>query len=270
MQRVDEMTEAPVVGQTYLVPVHQDRVGRLYPIMGPFHSDAELAPWAGPAAALPHAHYDVRFLPLAMISKRQRQRMDRATALFSHVHLLLNDPVPPEGVLFHSPLVCLRKVPTHPFDVVWREQQVVAGYIPFLEARYATARVKCGRCPHRGRPCAGDRADHYDGGAPMTADDLRALLRCDRDAKEARAEWERQRAAQLVRMAPYPGCPGELTPREQAMLGLLRAVAVCFRDGDGFYRDDACQFCGADIGHTPSGTFHRTGCVAPVLEVLRG
>lgn len=155
MQRVDEMTEAPVVGQTYLVPVHQDRVGRLYPIMGPFHADAELAPWAGAAAALPHAHYDVRFLPLAMISGRKRQRMDRATALFSHVHLLLNDPVPPEGVLFHRPLVCLRKVPTHPFDVVWREQQVVGGYIPFLEARYATARVKCGRCPHRGFPLAG-------------------------------------------------------------------------------------------------------------------
>lgn len=138
MQRVDDLTSPPVVGQRYLVfcafvPTGWDggRPRGWWPLMGPPHTDPEIGfPWE-------HIHIDHRFLDAEQL------RWNSCVNDFSR-------PLTIDG---YEPLqyewrarVCHREMSVYPsrHDVRWQSD---------LEARYAGTCLKpCRICPHRGIP----------------------------------------------------------------------------------------------------------------------
>lgn len=135
MQRVDEMTEPPIVGQTYLVPCvygttdKRDDPERYcwLPIIGPPHSDKEYIGFE-PV----HFHYDHRFL-----SPRERGSFYLSHPLF----YVMSNWDRTIGIK-HQELRCLREVHGYPH----------ASFHDDLSDAYAAKRVTCGKCPHRGLP----------------------------------------------------------------------------------------------------------------------
>lgn len=168
MQRVDEMTEAPVVGRMYLVPcivitpadcvdwVYGSALARTWPIIGPVHEDKKTIGFA-PA----HAHLDPRFLtrkeikngywtdaavlgqPLCLDDGRGRNYLHRPPAIV------------------HCKRKCQREMPQW-FDLARTRGRTLAGngLLPWtrkLEAAHASRRIKpdCRVCPHRRFPLGG-------------------------------------------------------------------------------------------------------------------
>lgn len=139
------MTEPPTVGRHYLVRCIKNRAnGRWYPVLGPAHADPDLAPIAGPAAAMLHYHYDARFMRLGDVGISTRRKMLARglaveAALLSAVHLVFSDT----SLTFRRRR-CLREMPPH------------HAHLPTLEETHAadTLRGACKVCPHRGIPLA--------------------------------------------------------------------------------------------------------------------
>lgn len=139
MKRVEELTEPPVIGETYLVPCiwgspsRSDKRPeyRWLPITGPRHSDSEYIKFE-PL----HFHYDHQFLAT--------DQRDDLPAIFgpdsplAYVACHYDQTV---GIV-HWPLVCLRHVEPYPR----------LSFAKALENAYAGKKVSCGKCPHRGLP----------------------------------------------------------------------------------------------------------------------
>lgn len=138
LQRVEDLTEPPVIGETYMVPCIWGTSYKSYnpsrfkwlPILGPRHSDAEYIKFE-PL----HYHFDHQFLTDA--------DRDRLTCLFEYRPLLFVVVHFDASVgIVHWPLICQRHVDRYP-EVSFSKE---------LRAAYSDKRVTCGKCPHRGLP----------------------------------------------------------------------------------------------------------------------
>lgn len=152
LQRVDQLTEAPIVGRFYLVPCVRTRYsGRWWvPVQGPPHSDPDL----GEAAE--HYHYDARFFgpalwgwirPDSSISDRRL----RSLAIVQHIRDDNGPPVIP--IVLEGPVLrrkrCTGAMPE------WPLYQSLPGAAKFsrFEAQYTNKTLGgCKVCPHRGLP----------------------------------------------------------------------------------------------------------------------
>ena len=163
MQRVDEMTEAPVVGRMYLVPciviaaadcaMEEKYLMRTWPVMGPVHEDRQLIGFQ-PL----HVHIDPRF-----VTEREHGRgpyvLGRPLCFENHEGSSFLHGKPPP--VTYRRRRCRREMP------LWGEIAKVrgrtnpnGGLLPWtkaLEAAFAGHRIKpdCRVCPHRGFPLGG-------------------------------------------------------------------------------------------------------------------
>lgn len=147
--RADELKTPPVVGKFYMVPCIW--AGReWWPITGPQHEDAEIIGFK-----TQHRHYDLRFVsPLQMDRLCERGWWKRALHwpddavqteksdgdAHSRVCIKIGTPR-------YRRLKCWREQPPYQIDGVARLMWVAP-----LEQKLASAKVKCGKCPHRGLP----------------------------------------------------------------------------------------------------------------------
>lgn len=148
LQRIDEMSEPPVVGRFYLVPtVHYEyyRLVEAWPVIGPKHEDAEhfKFPWQ-------HFHIDGRFLTV-----RQRRYIDRWGRSEGWAHSIGSSPLnirePWGTVRPHPEPVWLRKkCLSARVEYPWGDQPAVRN----LGSIHAADKLRCGPhgwiCPHRG------------------------------------------------------------------------------------------------------------------------
>ncbi len=148
LERVDQLTEPPVVGRHYLVPTVRGAwygILRDWPVIGGKHADSEFFDFPAP-----HYHLDRRFLPRRIGGQRGRSALDIHWAVTSPLqeskpglaNLPQNDPLPPPVLRRRQ---CLRSdihFPTHPAGVV------------AMQAAFAGTQCNRGNagwiCPHRG------------------------------------------------------------------------------------------------------------------------
>ena len=137
--RVEDLTEPPVIGETYLVPCvwgtpnkrNDPDLYKWYPIIGPRHSDAEYIKFE-PL----HFHFDHQFMADA--------DRDSLGGIFGPeeplVYVLAN--YDQDTGIVHWPLVCLRHIKKYPS----------LSFSKALNEAYEDKTVTCGKCPHRGLP----------------------------------------------------------------------------------------------------------------------
>lgn len=139
LQRIDDLKEPPIVGRYYLVPcikvtsAESSPVG-FWPVTGPQHEDREIIGFAWR-----HWHYDFRFLTHA---QHLRKTLDRGSVLCTAQGEHKEPGIAAEVV--YKPRLCQREVLGFP--------AYKAHWLPQLRDAHADARVKCGKCPHRGLP----------------------------------------------------------------------------------------------------------------------
>lgn len=152
MERVDQLTEAPVVGRYYMVPCVRfadPRFPGWWPVIGPPHEDPDLG------APVEHYHHDVRFLAVSQLERIYRdmkprfwERQWRAAKTERRMVKLAMEAVPYVEQAVEAPTLrrrlCRRKMPAQALSVARRIQDA-----------YADKTAKCGTCPHRGFPLAG-------------------------------------------------------------------------------------------------------------------
>lgn len=151
IQNIEDLTEPPTVGKFYMVPCVEVRerhdlmtpTGWL-PVTGPKHEDKEHIkfPWQ-------HWHYDIRFLSEQQLSGTWLS----ADRIFGHViktTIIVAGEVRPIPCISEKTtlcrLKCRREMPAYPHHLAERS------FGPELRAAYATKRVICGKCPHKGVP----------------------------------------------------------------------------------------------------------------------
>lgn len=140
---------APIVGQFYwvsFVNVHKEsHIGKILwrPIIGPLHEDAE-------HIRFPHQHWHVdwRFASENYHRMCQGQWND-PTRVHMYVCTLFRDsnnpnPRNPITEIVRRYVKCRRVMPPYP--------DKGAPWLPDLEKAYASAKMKCMRCPHRNMP----------------------------------------------------------------------------------------------------------------------
>jgi hypothetical protein len=155
MQRIDELTTPPVVGQFYLVPTAREiwlnKMG-IWPILLPFHEDAEIIKFK-----CDHAHLDRRFM-----TPRQYAYAAGDSAFFSVKRIIDGMPL---SRYASDPDITRGRDPGRPRPpIVWRRRKCYRKMTPHvvrettephwlaaLESAYAGCRLKPGLiCPHRG------------------------------------------------------------------------------------------------------------------------
>lgn len=140
MEKSTELTQPPVIGQTYLVPVimisgenfWDDEI--VIPVLGDYHNDADII-----GLSEDHFHVDWRFVD--SLTFRRENRLANVS-IFKHVW--------PEKLVLEEdwkPLVCRRKMPKFFYG---QERSLSKFWMPDLERAYKDKKVECGRCPHRG------------------------------------------------------------------------------------------------------------------------
>lgn len=153
---IEDLTEPPIVGKFYMVPcVRKPDQNREWgeasgwvPILGPRHSDEEIIGFS-----ILHYHYDPRFL-----TPSQWDRIVHAGTVAARPHRLFAAPLIDGLAQFGPPVLrprkCHRLMPRVPFsdaDKQWQKEGKEFWLRP-LEEHYASKRVTCGKCPHRGLP----------------------------------------------------------------------------------------------------------------------
>jgi hypothetical protein len=145
---IEDLTTEPIVGKFYMVPCVDVEsregiflpIGRL-PVTGPKHEDADHVkfPWH-------HWHYDLRFLSDLHYS-RVGMEYGYSHVLNTQTCAIDSRPIPgmPEKPVWRR-MKCRREAPAYP------HAQAERSFLPPLRLAYADARVKCGKCPHRGLP----------------------------------------------------------------------------------------------------------------------
>lgn len=145
LQRIDEMTTPPVVGQAYLVPCVTLPQGLVVPVMGPRHEDPEIN------APRPHWHANPQFMSrddlMSAITGAFLGKYPDKTAILLALHdeetiaaQALGVIVTADGPPVEQERICIRPMPPHPGG----------NWLGVLEDLYAERTAKCGRCPHRG------------------------------------------------------------------------------------------------------------------------
>jgi hypothetical protein len=158
MERVDEMTTPPVVGQYYWVPTVEAewyRWSALWPVIGPAHTEDHCVdfPYA-------HYHFDLRFLPQRHFARNALVRLLAAPLLSHHEGAGINQNGLPKPVLRRRKM--LRELP-HPHPFLAPDLNIAREAPAFpqcLQAEYAGQRWAldaAGRpmCPHKGAPLGG-------------------------------------------------------------------------------------------------------------------
>lgn len=145
--RVTELTAPPLVGWRYLVPaVEGSGYGGLWPVTGPVHEDGEVIGFTRE-----HLHYDLRFLSHEQLDElcgrngKELFSRDFVGRPDEDAHAMVRTARNFEKISW-VPKMCVREQPSHAID---------GGQAPWLgalEDHVASARVKCGTCPHRGLP----------------------------------------------------------------------------------------------------------------------
>lgn len=140
LQRVDEMTEPPIVGKYYLVPCAVDLpYAKAHPIFGPRHADVEFFNFG-----IEHFHNDVRFMSWRLLRQICNQEIWKyeqewgARAVLTQV-FAANVP----RTIEYRKLKCQREMPDF-FNMLHSENARK------LEAAFVGKTVICGKCPHRG------------------------------------------------------------------------------------------------------------------------
>ena len=157
VQRIDEMTEPPVIGRCYLVPTVDYvycGISGIWPTIGPLHSDAPIIGFA-PL----HYHVDLRFL-----SRRQADRLiaKRLSVLNPSLdQVAAQYPLsqrPPPGPVVYRRRRCARQA-VYPTSLTTAN----TAWPPKLRAHYADARLidtpHGPVCPHKGAPLGSIQPD---------------------------------------------------------------------------------------------------------------
>lgn len=159
-------TQEPVIGRTYLVPCVQGSSQFVrnpwFPVLGTAHEDREIIGFPDV-----HFHYDFRFISeyqanLLMTGSNRSHLLGTLEmsalipALMNAVFLAKEGPTP---VL--KPKKCVRALSVFPSTVPEKSggQGKPIAFIQKLEEAYQSARVDCGKCPHRGMDLRGVPAD---------------------------------------------------------------------------------------------------------------
>lgn len=138
------MTTEPVVGKFYLVECIQLVSGRFVPVIGKWHSDADLG------VSYEHLHLDVRFFAenellrgpgkfSRDLPKAQATLGAIITKYEKYVYATL-PTVSPEPVL--KRLQCRRRMPDMPQITRFKN----------IEKSFVGRKILCGKCPHKGMP----------------------------------------------------------------------------------------------------------------------
>lgn len=163
LQRVNELTAPPIVGQTYLVPCVKIRNGHgiddmppgWWPTIGPEHEDAEIIKFTSR-----HIHLDGRFLLTEQLDGRlggcYTLREILGAPLCTTDPTGRDLPITCRPLKFEfRPLECLRPMPD--WDQLFAHLGVSAPpWMADLEKAFAKQWIKrdCRTCPHRGMPLA--------------------------------------------------------------------------------------------------------------------
>ena len=143
LQKTTELTEPPIVGKFYLVPVVITSAGEI-PVVGAPHTDAELG------VSAEHYHADVRFIPDRQLSDVPRGFVEKFGVTKEQFRMVTVEngtqgwnihPQPLEEPVFVK-RKCHREMPDFPLHPgkLWRG----------LHAKYEGKPVTCNKCPHRG------------------------------------------------------------------------------------------------------------------------
>jgi hypothetical protein len=158
MERVDEMTAPPVVGQYYWVPTvvaQWHRSFGVWPVIGPAHAEDR-------CVNFPHTHYhfDLRFLPQRHYARHALVRLLGSPLQSHNEGGGMNHDGLPKPALRRRKM--LRELPhPHPFLAPDLDSARTARQFPLcLQAEYAGrpwATDAAGRpvCPHKGAPLGG-------------------------------------------------------------------------------------------------------------------
>lgn len=146
MDKVEDLQVPPIVGRYYLVPCVAIVVADFgwsrgfWPVIGPEHEDAKLLNFGQR-----HFHVDARFLSARQLAEVNRFRH----GVFSNPICTTSWGVGRRLSGWRAPALrrrlCQREQPAYPADGLPERY-------PQLPAAFAQARVKCGRCPHKGLP----------------------------------------------------------------------------------------------------------------------
>lgn len=137
MQKVSELKKPPVVGEFYLVPCVWVNRSVWMPIVGSWHSDAELG------VDNEHYHFDVRFVPDEELTTSPKFSSDVSTlgALAMNIRYAYHEVADLVPILKRRK--CRRTMPEMPVDVPHRNG---------FQKPFIGRKVLCGKCPHRGFP----------------------------------------------------------------------------------------------------------------------
>jgi hypothetical protein len=144
LQKTTELTEPPIVGKFYLVPVVITSAGEI-PVIGAPHTDAELG------VSAEHYHADVRFIPDRQLwpvppvlaekfgVTTEQYRMLSVTNTIQNSWSVRSQPLDKPVFVKRK---CHREMPDFPLHPgkLWRG----------LHAKYEGKAVTCNKCPHRG------------------------------------------------------------------------------------------------------------------------
>lgn len=174
MKRVAEIEGEPEVGKFYLVPcLIAD--GKPIPVLGPEHEDKEYIRFDRE-----HFHFDLRFLPDKNIKDRVGYLYERAhkpicrsnwkrsvstLPSYERAHKPICSPEEfimlvvtvaiKDKTIIEKPMKCRRRMPTFPLHNGIK----ILPWFSELEAAFASVKLNCLRCPHRGLPLSAENAD---------------------------------------------------------------------------------------------------------------
>lgn len=171
VQRIDELTEPPRIGETYLVPCVQVKLEHSrgpcfgvrigwWPVIEPEHEDAEFINFPHQ-----HWHFDSRFLTVEQMRNRcQRQALHKLDFILTFPLTNHDDHIAPPVLM---PRRCRRE------QIIWRTPLPA---LPRLERHLLASghgKLKgCKVCPHRGFPLASMPVE-ADGGVTCPGHGLR-------------------------------------------------------------------------------------------------
>jgi len=151
VKRVDELTESPVIGRTYLVPCVFDVVSEHWiPVRGPLHDDREIIGFAAK-----HWHRDTRFA----VKQREIDSDGGNRAQIQMLRVVAEDKT--TGEVRYLLRRCLSRDVDFPMKTTSSAGNVHRN--PFaadLETAFEGMRLKCMKCPHRGFDLSNMKPDH--------------------------------------------------------------------------------------------------------------
>ena len=160
LERVDTLTEPPVMGRFYLVRcVLHTGYKVWYPVLGPVHSDPEIL---GKGDA-PHVHFDFRFMSDAMLDDHFHGDPETNPTILGQIFVKL-DPKLGAGQFAVKRRRCYRsKLPTVPTErtnpVTKQKRPISATLVAERACSGLSMNTWTMVCPHRGVPLGSQPID---------------------------------------------------------------------------------------------------------------